>query len=649
MFRSRKFLKFLPVIISAAFLGIFVLIIYKYTAYNNDKKEKDVRDKLLELLVLKKSQLEKALSSRVYYTKGIAAYTSINPEITNDTFYKLADELISRDSVISSMSLSRNCIINAIYPHKKHEAAIGLNLLAHPMRKKIVESTIRTRNTFIAGPVTLVEGGVAFISYTPIFVKSEPDSSGFWGVTDIVIFKDKLFNEIGLSTRDANYKFALRGTDGTGNQGKCFWGDPGIFGNNPVTVDVFLPTGSWTLASIPVNGWNGYLDKTEKITIFLYISSFIISILIWLYCRAMIKIRSHEQELKAMFESMQDIIIEFSREGRYVKIAPTNESILFRPKKELLGKSIYEIFDKSTADFFLDGITRCLNTGEKVILDYPLQLETGTYWFQARLSRLSENSVIFVAHDNTHRKKAEEDLKKSEQKLKELNATKDKFFSIIAHDLRSPFSGFMGISEELNKNISSMDRDEISELAGVMHSAAKSTYELLTNLLEWSSLQTGRMKFESEGLNLNTEAEKIRSLFGSASSLKSICINNNTDKDTFICADKNAFSAILRNVLSNAIKFTPHCGKIEISSETDGQSVNISVADSGMGMTADVLAKIFMIDTGYSSKGTDGEKGTGLGLPLCRELVEKCGGQMHISSTPGTGTIVTFSLPLLTK
>lgn len=646
--KSVKFEKYQPVIIAFASLCIFFFAIFEYTQLSNDKKVKDIRDQLLDLMITKKSQLEKALSSRIYYTKGIAAYCSINPDISNDTFYKLADELINKDSVISSMSLSKDCILNAIYPFKGHEAAIGLNLLEHPLRRKIVESTIKTRNTFVAGPVNLVEGGVAFISYTPIFNRTLNDSSKFWGVTDIVILKNKLFNEIKLIPQDGKYKYALRGNDGTGLNGACFWGDEDVFKHNPVTVDVILPTGNWTLASVPVNGWGTYLDKTEQVTAFLYLSAFIISLLIWQLSKAIIKIRAHEKELKALFGSMQDLIIEFGKNGEYLKIAPTNDSLLIRPMNELLGKSLHQVFDKATADYFLDGIRKCIETRQMVVLDYPLEINNKNFWFEARITRLSDNSVIYVAHDNTLKRQAEEHLRQSEQKLKELNATKDKFFSIIAHDLRGPFSGFMGITDELKTNIDDLDKEEIRELAGIINSSAKSTYELLTNLLEWSGLQTGRIEYLPSEVRLSVEIEKINRLFASAASLKSISITSEVDPDIIAMADRNMLNAVLRNLVSNAIKFTQDGGKILLSSDIKDDFVELSVADSGIGMSEENMKKVFRIDSGFTTKGTNGEKGSGLGLVLCKELVEKHNGHIKISSTPSVGTTITFSLPLVT-
>lgn len=205
--------------------GVFLILsigIYNYSNYTKGQWEKDERSNLMDLLTSKKSNLEKALYSRIYYTRGVAAYVGLNPSISNNEFYELAKEYIKQDTVISTMALSKDCIINAIYPYEGHESAIGLNLLAHPERNEIVKKTIETELTFVAGPVELVEGGSAFISYTPIFNKLESLNNSFWGITDIVIKEESLIREAKISLAENGFKFALKGYNGTGNKGAIF-------------------------------------------------------------------------------------------------------------------------------------------------------------------------------------------------------------------------------------------------------------------------------------------------------------------------------------------------------------------------------------------------------------------------------------------
>lgn len=636
---------FQPAIIALCALVILSFGIHKYLAVEHGIKEKSIRDNLLGILISKKSQLEKSLYSRIYYTKGVAAYCSANPDLSGESFHVIAAELIQKDSVIRSMSLAKNCVINAIYPYKGQESVIGLDLLKHPARRKIVEMTIKTRQTFVAGPVELIEGGIAFISYTPIFAK-EGGRSRFWGVTDIVILKDQLFGEIGLVSSGGEYNFALKGIDGTGINGDCFWGDAGLFNQKPVLVDINLPTGNWALAGVPAGGWYGYDNKEQLVTILLYSGAIIISLLIWLLARATMKIRTNEKELEAMFGAMQDLVIQVNSKGIYVKIAPTNENLLFRPAPELLGKSLYEIFDKEKADFFMAAIKECLQTKEMVTRDFPLVINDKQHWFHARLCYLNEDAVIYVAEDNTEQMNVEQRLKESREKLIELNAAKDKFFSILAHDLKGPFMGFIGISEELSQNADTMERKDIVELSAVINSSAKRIYSLLNNLLEWSRLQTGRMTFLPQLINLRSVTEACLNLFESALKQKNISVINEVSPGINIFADMNMYDTIIRNIISNAIKFTPAGGTIKMNSCSDEGTATLVIEDSGIGMKPEVLEKVFRIDSGYTTKGTEGEEGTGLGLILCRELVEKNGGRFDISSIDGKGTRISVSFLL---
>ncbi len=649
-----RYSKYLPFIISVSFLAAFIIAIIKYTEFSESLQEKDEKSKVLDMLVSKKSQLEKSLYSRIFYTRGIAAYVSYNPEITSTDFQKLARETIKNDSVISTMSLSKNCIIGAIYPIKGHEAAIGLNLLEHPARKLIVENTIVTRKTFVAGPLELVEGGIAFISYTPIFTRTDTDSTHFWGVTDIVILKEQLFNEAGLTQKDSDYYFALKGEDGSGISGNCFWGDSTIFDKNPVTVNVSLPTGEWYFAALPVKGWDNNNNANSRFKSFLFINALIISILIWLLTNSMIKISNNELQLKALLGSMEDLIIEFNREGRYIKIVSSNEQLLIKPKKELTGKTLYEVFDSATADYFFNALTECFVTKKLVTIEYPLEINSTHYWFLARLSYISENTVIYVAHDITKRKKAEEELKKTANKLAELNITKDKFFSIIAHDLRSPLSGFLVLTKLMSEQLQSFTTEELQENSKLMQESANNLYELLENLLEWSRMKRGLIEFNPDVCILHYIVNVNIDIIRESARQKEIQLITTVQPDIEVNADIPMLNTIFRNLISNAVKFTPRGGKVEIGvvnnksegSKLTGGFLEIYIRDNGIGISSDSISKLFKIDQKISQPGTEGEPSTGLGLLLCKDFVEKHGGKIWVESEVGKGSTFYFRLPI---
>lgn len=638
-----------PAIIAIVCFLFLLVATGSYTNYKKGLWEKDIRSNLMDILIGKKSKLEKALYSRIYYTRGVAAFVALKPDIKDAEFEELAKEYIKNDTVISTMALSRNCVINAVYPLKGHEAALGLNLLEHPERKEIVEKTIETHQTFVAGPVELVEGGIAFISYTPIFDKRSQNKNLFWGMTDIVIKQKSLFREAMFLQEEGGYKFALRGYNGTGKDGELFWGNGDLFLQKPVTINIDLPIGSWELAGVPVDGWNQYPNQDKTISFILIVSSLIISVLIWLFSRALLKIKQNEREMTAIFGSMDSLIVEFNREGEYLKIAPTNDSILFKPSNELIGRRVHEIFDPEKADLLLEAIRECLRTRALVVIEYPLEIKGKECWFSARVSFKTDETVIFNAFDITERKKSEELILQSEIRLKKLNEMKDKFFSIIAHDLRNPVGNMKVISELLVDSYDSLSIDQVKELHESVKLSSTNLHLLLEDLLEWARSQSGNIVAKQQKVELNKLSANQIAQFKTLAQQKEINLISEVKPTAIAIADPDLTGIVLRNIIANAIKFTRKGGRICISSEEfnaeNGQYLKVTISDNGVGMDPKKLDALFRIDTSVSTLGTENEQGTGLGLLLCKELIEKQGGLISVSSVVGEWSAFSFTLP----
>jgi len=648
----KKFKKYIPAtFISVLIFTILAAGIYGFTKYKLGLWEKDVRAGLYDILSGKKSKLEKALYSRIFYTRGVAAYVSLNPSISSEEYAELAKEYIKNDSVIGSMSLSKDCIISDIYPRKGHEEALGLNLLEHPERKKMVEKTIETHLTFVAGPVELVEGGIAFISYTPVFDKSDRNQERFWGVTDIVIKRDQLLNEAGLIQTENGFNYALRGVNGDGFNGDVFWGDSMVFEQNPVTLSVDLPIGKWILAAIPDRGWKKYADQDKAMFMLLLFSAIIISVLIWLFVNALAKIRRNEKELKAIFASLDSLIIELDSKGKYLKIAAINEENLILPKEELIGKYIRDVFKESEAECMMMAIEKCLQTKELQVVEYKLVMHGKEKWFTARISYKSEDSIIFNAYDVTESKKREQQLQESEQQLKELNASKDKFFSIIAHDLRSPLAGHKGLIDILMTEQDNLDDKTKKSLLKSLQVSSNQLYSLLENLLKWALSQSGALKANPSEIHLKSIYHTVLNQFETSAQLKEIQLEEKLEDDITVFADKQLTDTVLRNLISNAIKFTNHGGKVSVMSEImnrDGESFcKVSISDNGIGMDDEAVKKLFVTGIRKFSNGTSNEQGNGLGLLLCKEFVQIQGGEIWVESKIGVGSVFSFTLPLL--
>lgn len=367
-------------------------------------------------------------------------------------------------------------------------------------------------------------------------------------------------------------------------------------------------------------------------------------------------LRQNEEKYRFLTENVGDIIWQIDKDYNYIYVSPSAETILGFLPEELIGKSFYNFLTPGSADYLNE-----IEEKQKYDLKHNF-LKSGVYelqhikkdgslvWCEVHSSPLytPDGRLIFsqgVTRDINARKESERKLKDYAAELKELNVTKDRFFSIISHDLKSPFNGLIGMTQEFKENASDFSYDEIAQFGKEMNDAVVSTYRLLENLLEWSRVQLDQIQFVPEKLKLRDEAEKIISLFNASAAQKEITLTNNVNPDCIVSADLNMLNVILRNLLVNAIKFTNRGGAVEIDSECGQNVVIISIADNGIGMSDDVRKKLFRQDTVYSTYGTEKEKGTGLGLLLCREFVEKHNGEIWAESELGRGTRMIFTLP----
>ena len=276
--------------------------------------------------------------------------------------------------------------------------------------------------------------------------------------------------------------------------------------------------------------------------------------------------------------------------------------------------------------------------GAIVVQDYS---DATTYTEEQKeiLNYVSELVALAI-----NKKTNEEKLIKFSEELKELNASKSKFFSIIAHDLKSPFHGLLGLTKMVVDDYDTMSEDELKTYLKVLCESTESTYKLIENLLEWSRLESGKMKYNPATQNMFMIVENTKNLIGQNARLKSITLKNRLTHQSTIWGDITMLQSLLQNLISNAIKFTPIGGVIEIMENEFEDKIEYAVSDSGVGIKEEDIEKLFRIDMSFSTKGTQQEKGTGLGLALCKEIVNIHGGEIKITSKIGSGTKVIFTL-----
>lgn len=272
--------------------------------------------------------------------------------------------------------------------------------------------------------------------------------------------------------------------------------------------------------------------------------------------------------------------------------------------------------------------------------DSPLR-QKAEEWLEKRpLKNIPQYSEAELAKLNN------KELQHKNEELRKINAEKDKFFSIIAHDLRSPFNGFLGLTELMADGLSYMTPEEIQKMATLMRNSAANLFRLLGNLLEWSRLQRGLATFNPASILLMTEISEIMVLVLEAANKKEITVCYEIPQDLVVFADVNMFEVIIRNLVTNAVKFTPKGGNITISAKfLPDMSVEIAISDTGIGMSKKMIDNLFRLDANTNRKGTEGEYSTGLGLIICKDLVDKHGGKLWVESEEGKGSTFHFSLP----
>ena len=351
-------------------------------------------------------------------------------------------------------------------------------------------------------------------------------------------------------------------------------------------------------------------------------------------------IRNFYEELSYIYEAMKDYRQAFFYLKEY---KATDDDIL----SEEARKNISELWTKFETEKKEKKIQRL--TQHNRIQQLKLERQELVRNFLLLVSLLI--LVLFVVIYNRYRtkKKAESQLKESEQKLRAMNISKDKLFSIIAHDLASPLNSILLSSGFLEKKYQTLEEEEMKEL---LHRICENTdrmAKLLDNLLKWAVSQLGKLEIEMETLDLSRLTEDTIELMMPSAREKSIHLVSHINKNTLVLADKRMVETILRNLVSNAVKYSKSGGEVYIFSETHRNFLEVTVSDSGVGIPSDKLNGLFDLGVHNSTRGTAGERGIGLGLVLCKEFVEKNRGTLRVVSntnnkTP-TGTRVTFTLP----
>jgi len=355
--------------------------------------------------------------------------------------------------------------------------------------------------------------------------------------------------------------------------------------------------------------------------------------------------KENEIRFKELFDNIPVAYQSLDEEGKIQEVNQYWLKDLGYKKEDVIDKSFGDLWSNDTVRHFQNIYQGFKDTCWINNAELKLKKKNGEindYVLTGSIQKKSNNEfgrTHCIIHNITNLKNLQRDLKQSIE-------TKDKFFSIIAHDLRSPFNSILGFSELLIKNYKNHEAVKYEKYLQLLNSSTKETLILLDNLLNWAKSHTRQNNFKPEKILWSSIIGGIIELSNSTAKLKGISLIQNQSDEIKVYADENMLKIVLRNLISNAIKFTNQGGNINISAISEQKQVEISISDNGIGMNDETLKKLFDISTNTTSPGTENEKGSGLGLILCKEFVEKHGGKIWVKSELGKGSDFKFTLPL---
>ncbi len=468
-----------------------------------------------------------------------------------------------------------------------------------------------------------VEGRYTGVSRSIVKKFGLSDEKELIGQTDESFFSKTFYKTI----RERELKVTETGTPVIDEETEEFWSD----GTKTYSINSMLPL----------------KDEDGKITGIIGISTDITK-----QKEADFALQNNLRFLEVLINTLPTPIYYKDLHGQFQGCNDAFTRLVGKKRDELIGNTVIDIFPKEIA-------------GEMHAYDMSLLKQKGTQSFEVRLGQKSgKNSNLifhqasFIDHDNlivglvggivniTDQRVNEQKLAEYTEELQTTNSNKDRFFSIIAHDLKNPFITLLGYTEALIDDYAQMNPEEHLEYLKQIQTTSKNSYQLLENLLQWSRSQSGRLKIEKNSFNLYEVVAEVASLKETSYNSKQLTFQNNVDKYLSVFADKDMVKTILRNLIANSIKFTNEKGNINVASYTEDEFVVTYVEDNGIGITEETMKDIFNIDKFQSTAGTRNEEGTGLGLVLCREFVTKNSGEIWVESEPEKGSKFFFKLPL---
>lgn len=628
---------------------------------------------VLQELSVVRAQLESYLNGDLYLVKGLVALPMANKAIDEQLFFRVAAELASNNEHIKSLQLAPDGIVTYVWPYEANKGAIGHNLLSDPRRLEAAQRAIEKRQLWVAGPVKFIQGGTAVIGRYPIFVTQPGQSQErFWGFASVLIDWSLIVKRADQAVgENRSVEIAMRGKDGLGAEGAMIYGQPQVFANTPITLEVLLPGGVWQLAGVPAAGWTsaaGYKlgQRLAFAALILMLSGAFYSLLrLPTRLRRMVQqstdnLRHSEYRLVDAIEAIPDAFAIFDAQDRLV-LCNSN----FRRFYE---RSDAVIKPGTCARRLIEyGIERGQFAPQKGrsanidMLESKLQLHrSGESHYEEQLSdgrvlrvvqrRMRDGGLAGIRVDITDLKRKELELIEARQRADISNDAKSTFLATVSHELRTPLNVVIGILTALEPS-SRLSVEERSRV-GVAARSGKHLLSLVNEILDLSRIESGNLELENAPFKFSDLIKPVLNYAEFSCEQKDLKFVYNTSEalPAHCIGDSVRLRQVLFNLLSNAVKFTEK-GTVRLSinaqPDVNGQSAfTFCVDDSGPGVSEQMRPRLFEAFAQGDASLTREHGGAGLGLAISQRLAQLMDSEILVSESSLGGARFSFTLSL---
>lgn len=671
--RRRWWQQWLAAACLAALLGA-VNLIALHAYFQEDARASRLAEEqaVLQQLSIVRAQLESYLNGDLYQVKGLIGLPMASAQVDERLFARIAAELAGNDEHIRSLQLAPDGIVTHVWPYEANRGAIGHDLLGDPARREAAQRAIDSRQLWVAGPVELIQGGTAIIGRYPIFVNDDArEQERFWGFATVLIDWYSIVERARQAAGDAgDIEIAIRGKDGLGADGEQLYGQPEVFADSPITMDVVLPGGVWQLAGVPASGWLATASHRLELRVLLSLVALLLAGGFYALLRLPVRLRRmvdeatdnlrrSENRLVDAIEAIPDAFAIFDAEDRLV-LCNAN----FRRTYQLSAPVIQA--GTSASNIIQYGIEQgqfAAVEGEgamagqlKVKLDqhvrgesYEEQLSDGRV-LRVIQRRMRDGGLAGIRVDISDLKAKERELTEAKRRADASNEAKSAFLATVSHELRTPLNVVIGILSafESSPRLSFEERGRLS----VANRSGKHLLSLVNEILDLARIESGKLELEVAPFRLLDLVKPALNYAESSCERKGLAFDYQagTGLPLQCLGDTVRLRQILFNLLANAVKFTA-AGLVRLSvaaaPAAEGQlQLRFCVDDSGPGIEPAQRGQLFQAFAQGDDSLTREHNGVGLGLAISRRLARMMGGDIEVDDSPLGGARFIVSLTL---